>query len=83
MLARRVSELRDFALTSAPHPLISGVDTFRLSTGDSAATLSSAVAGVKVNVTRTLVVGGHLTFPIAKRGLTAPVTPTFAFEYAF
>jgi hypothetical protein len=83
MLARRVSELHDLALTSAPHPRISGVDTLRLSSGASAATLSSAVAGVKVNVTRTFVLGGHVTWPLVKRGLTAPVTPTVAIEYAF
>jgi hypothetical protein len=83
MLARRVSDLHDFALTSAPHPVISGVDTLRLSGGNSAAMLSTAVAGVKVNVTRTFVIGGHLAWPLAKRGLTARVTPAFAVEYAF
>jgi hypothetical protein len=83
LLARRVSELHNLALTSAPHPGISGVDTLRLSPGASATTVSSAVAGVKVNVTRTLVLGGHLRWPLMKRGLTAPVTPTVAVEYAF
>lgn len=83
MLARRVSELHGLALTSAPHPGISGVDTLRLSAGTSAATVSTAVAGVKVNVARTFVLGGHVMWPLAKRGLTAPVTPTVAIEYAF
>ena len=32
--------------------------------------------GVKWNVTHTLVIGGHLNWPMASRGLTAPVTPT-------
>ena len=83
VLARRVSELHDFALTAAPHPAIAGVDTLRLAAGSGAAMLSNAVAGVKVNVTRTLVVGSHVTWPLAKRGLTAPITPTFGVEYGF
>jgi hypothetical protein len=29
------------------------------------------------------VIGGHLNWPMASRGLTAPVTPTLALEYAF
>jgi hypothetical protein len=83
LLARRVSELHDIALTSAPHPTILGVDTLRLSAGNSAVTLSSAVAGVKWNATGTLVLAGHVAWPLAKRGLTAPITPTLALEYAF
>ena len=83
VLARRVSELHDFALTAAPHPAIAGVDTLRLAAGSGAAMLSNAVVGVKVNVTRTLVVGSHVTWPLAKRGLTAPITPTFGVEYGF
>jgi hypothetical protein len=83
VLARRVSELHDFALTTAPHPAIAGVDTLRLDAGSSGAMLSNAVVGVKVNVTRTIVVGSHVTWPLAKRGLTAPMTPTFGVEYGF
>jgi hypothetical protein len=83
LLARRVSELHDIALTSAPHPTIFGVDTLRLSAGNSPVTLSRAVAGVKWNATGTLVLAGHVAWPLAKRGLTAPVTPTLALEYAF
>ena len=35
------------------------------------------------NAGHTLVIGGHLNWPMANRGLTAPVTPTLALEYAF
>jgi hypothetical protein len=83
MLGRRVSELHDIALTSAPHATLIGADTLRLSEGTSAAILSSAVAGIKWNVSGAFVLGGHVTWPLQKRGLTAPVTPTLAFEYAF
>jgi hypothetical protein len=83
ILTRHVSELHDIGLISAPHPTIAGVDTFRLAAGNTAATLASAITGVKWNVTRTMVVGGHLMWSLTNGGLTAPLTPTLAFEYAF
>jgi hypothetical protein len=83
VLIRRVNELRDLEFVSAGHPTVSGVDTQRLVQGEGAATLARAVAGIKWNVSRTLVLGGHLEFPLVRHGLTAPITPTFSFEYAF
>jgi hypothetical protein len=80
---RHVSELRDIALSSEPHPTIIGVDTLRLVTGPSGTTLMTALAGIKWNVTGTLVLGGHVAWPLTDRGLTAPITPTLALEYAF
>jgi hypothetical protein len=82
-LGRRVSQLHDIDLVAAPHPSISGVDTLRLVAGDTATTLADAVAGVKWNVGGTLVIGGHIAFPLVKRGLTAKATPTVGLEYAF
>lgn len=83
VLVRRVNELRDLEFVSAAHPTVSGVDTLRLVQGESAATVARAVAGIKWNANGTLVVGGHVAFPLVRHGLTAPVTPTFTLEYAF
>ena len=83
LLVRRVGDLRDLRPVAEPHPTVTGVDTLRLAPGESAVTLSRAVAGVKWNVTDTLVLGAHVAFPLARRGLTAPVTPTIGLEYAF
>ncbi len=83
VLIRRVDELRDLVFTSAPHPTFAGVDTFRLTPDDGAATLANAVAGLKWNVNGTFVFGAHVAFPLVRHGLTAPITPTFALEYAF
>jgi len=83
MLIRRVNELRTTELVSAPHPTIVGVDTLRLSTIGSGLTLANAVAGIKWNLSGTLVLGGHVSFPLVHHGLTAPLTPTIALEYAF
>lgn len=83
LLTRHISELHDIDLVAVPHPTISGVDTLRLTAGTSAATVTNAVAGLKWNVTGKLVLGGHVTYAVAQRGLTAPVTPTVGLEYAF
>lgn len=83
MLVRHVTDLQDTALVSAPHPAIIGVDTLRLSATTSGLTLATAIAGMKWNISGTLVLGGHVAFPLARRGLTAPFTPTIALEYRF
>jgi len=82
-LVRKVTELHDLELVAAPHPILRDVDTYRLAPSLGAETLAGLIAGVKWNVTHTLVIGGHLNWPMANRGLTAPVTPTIALEYAF
>jgi hypothetical protein len=83
LVVRHLSQLRTMALGSAPHPTIDGVDTLRLIAGGEGTTLASVVAGFKWNVTGSFVLGGHVRRPLASRGLTAPLTPTFGVEYAF
>ena len=83
VLVRRIAELAEIGLVNEPHPTIIGVDTARLAPGLPGAGVSTAVAGAKWNVGGSVVIGGHLAFPLARRGLTAPVTPTLTFEYAF
>jgi hypothetical protein len=82
-LIRKVTELHSLALVAAPHPTLVGVDTFRLAPTLGAETLAGVVTGLKWNATHTLVIGGHLNWPLNRGGLTAPVTPTIALEYAF
>ena len=83
VLLRRVTDLRDLGLVAEPHPSVAGLDTLRLAPGESAITLSRAIAGFKWNVSDTLVLGAHVALPLARRGLTAPVTPTIGLEYSF
>jgi hypothetical protein len=90
-LVRSVTELHALGLVSAPHPTLRGnpaqgiapVDTYRLSPSLGAETLAGIVTGVKWNVMHTLVIGGHLNWSLTRGGLTAPLTPTVALEYAF
>jgi hypothetical protein len=83
VLGRRVSELRDLDFVSAPHPVYQGVDTFRLVAGEGDNTAVHLVAGVKWNVARTVVLGGHVRWSATSSGLTADFTPSVALEYAF
>ena len=83
LLGRRVPDLRQILLASAPHPTIVGVDTLRLVAGEGGSTMANAIAGFKWNVAGSLVLGGYVAWPFTNRGLTAPITPTFALEYAF
>lgn len=83
LLVRRVAELSSISLSGDPHPTIEGVETFRLTAGESGTTLATVVAGAKWNVSDTLVVGGHVSIPLVRRGLTSPITPTLALEYSW
>ena len=82
-LVRRITDLHALDLVSAPHPTLIGVDTFRLAPAVDPQTLALVVTGIKWNVAHTLVIGGHLNWSLVHRGLTAPLTPTLALEYAF
>jgi hypothetical protein len=81
-LRRHVSGIGDFSLSSARHPSVSGVDTFRLTTSPEASTLYTVIPGVKWNISETFVIGGHVLWPVGDRGLTASIVPTIAFEYS-
>jgi hypothetical protein len=83
VLLRRISELRDLDLVSAPHPTIGGVDTYRLVGGEGNNTTLQLVTGLKWNVGSTMVLGTHVRWSATRSGLTAAVSPTVAFEYAF
>jgi len=83
LLVRRVAELNSIRLTGNPHPTIAGVETFRLTAGESGTTLATIVAGAKWNVSETLVLGGHVILPLVHRGLTSSMTPTLALEYSW
>ena len=83
LFGRHVEELRAIEFNSQPHPTYIGVDTLRLVSGTAGTTMMTALTGVKWNVGGTLVIGGHIAWPLTDRGLTSKITPTVAFEYAF
>ena len=83
LLVRRVEELGSIELSGNPHPTIAGVETLRLTAGKSGTTVANIIAGAKWNVSGTFVLGGHVSIPLVRRGLTAPITPTLAVEYSW
>jgi hypothetical protein len=82
-LARRVSELGVIELSAAPHPTISGVETLRLVGGEGGRTIAGGIFGLKWNPGGTLVLAANVRWSLTATGLTAPFTPSLAFEYAF
>ena len=83
LFGRHVEELRAIEFSTQPHPTYLGVDTLRLVAGTAGTTMMTALTGVKWNVGGTLVIGGHIAWPLTEHGLTSRITPTVAFEYAF
>lgn len=82
-MARRISELGAIQLSAAAHPTIGGVETLRLVGGEGGRTIAGGVVGLKWNPGGTLVLAGNLRWSFTTTGLTAPFTPSLAFEYAF
>ena len=65
------------------HTAFAGVTTDRLAPGLETPILSSAVTGVKWNVSGTFVLAGEVRWRLGKAGLTAPFTPTVSLDYLF
>lgn len=83
VLARRVAELRPIELSSRPHPTITGVETIRLVGGEPGRVIAGGVTGLKWNPGATVVVAASVRWNFTDAGLTAPLTPSVALEYAF
>ena len=83
LATRYLSDLRSVALTSASHPSIAGVETWRLTGGEPGRTITTGIAGFKWNPGGTLVFAAHLRWTLNSTGLTAPLTPSLGVEYAF
>jgi outer membrane putative beta-barrel porin/alpha-amylase len=66
----------------APHPLLNGVDTIRLTGDESSLQILTAVPGFKWNLSHTWVLAGNVSIPLTSGGLTAPITPFLGLDYA-
>jgi hypothetical protein len=82
-LARYLVDLRPIELSARPHPTIAGIETVRLIGGDPGRLIAGALTGLKWNPAGKVVIGGSLRWYLTTAGLTAPVTPSLSFEYAF
>jgi hypothetical protein len=82
LLGRWIDSSGHLISTTAPHPLLSGVDTIRLAGDASSLQMLSAVPGLKWNLTETWVLAANVSIPLTSGGLTAPITPFIGLDYA-
>jgi hypothetical protein len=83
LLGRRIEDVGTLVQERVQHPLLTGVDTIRLtSTGESIDTTSLVIGG-KWNVGQTWLANLNFAFPLTRRGLRSDVALVFGFDYAF
>jgi hypothetical protein len=82
VLGRFIDSSGRLLSTTAPHPLLNGVDTIRLTGDASSLQILTAVPGFKWNLSATWVLAGNVTIPLTTGGLTAPITPFVGLDYA-
>jgi hypothetical protein len=82
LLGRWIDSPGHIVQVSAPHPLLSGVETLRLTPDASSLQLLTLVPGVKWNLTDTWVLAANVSIPLTSGGLTAPFTPFVGLDYA-
>jgi hypothetical protein len=82
LLGRSVDSPGHILSASAPHPLLSGVETIRLVPDGSRLTMVSVVTGVKWNVANTWVLAANVSIPLTTGGLTTAFTPFIGLDYS-
>lgn len=82
VLGRWVDSSGHIVAVTARHPLLTGVNTVRLSGDASSLRILTVVPGLKWNLTDTWVLGANVSMPLTTGGLTARFTPFIGLDYA-
>jgi hypothetical protein len=82
LLGRFIDSSGHIVSITAPHPLLHGVNTIRLTGDESNLQILAAVPGFKWNLSHTWVLAGNVSIPLTSGGLTAPFTPFLGLDYA-
>jgi outer membrane putative beta-barrel porin/alpha-amylase len=82
LIGRWIDSSGHLLSVTAPHPLLTGVDTVRLTGDDSSLQMLTLVPGFKWNVGTTWVLSANVSIPLTNSGLTAPLTPFIGLDYA-
>jgi Putative MetA-pathway of phenol degradation len=82
LLGRFIDSSGHLLSITAPHPLLNGVNTIRLTGDASSLQILTAVPGFKWNLSDTWVLAGNVSIPLTTGGLTAPITPFIGLDYA-
>lgn len=83
VLGRRLGSFGRLTETIAPHPRLAGIDTIRLTSVPQATNRVIAMAGLKWNITGTLLLTANVMRPMTESGLNARWVPTVTFDYSF
>jgi hypothetical protein len=82
VLGRWIDSPGNIVPVTAPNPLLSGVETIRLTPDGSSLHVLTLVPGLKWNLTETWVLAANVTIPLTNGGLTAPFTPFVGLDYS-
>jgi hypothetical protein len=82
LLGRWIDSSGHLVSTTAPHPLLNGVDTIRLAADSSSLQMVTLVPGLKWNLFKTWVLAANVSVPLTSGGLNARFTPFVGLDYA-
>jgi hypothetical protein len=82
LLGRWIDSSGHLVATTAPDPLLIGVNTIRLSGDSSSLHVVTIVPGFKWNLTNTWVLAANVSVPVTTGGLNARFTPFVGLDYA-
>ncbi len=83
VLGRRLSAAGHLTEVAAPHPVLIGIETVRLTATEQATQRVVALGGMKWNVAAAWLISAHVSRFVTDAGLTAPWVPTVSIEYSF
>lgn len=83
LLARHYNDLHRVVDVYQPHSVLAGVETMRWIPEEAGVTNAYTVAGVKFNLSGSMVLNGSVLVRLTEAGLRARVTPTLSIDYAF
>ena len=83
LVGRRLSSAGQLTEVAAPHPVLVGVETIRLTATEKATQRVVALGGVKWNAATAWLITTHVSRFLTDAGLTARWVPTVSLEYSF
>jgi hypothetical protein len=82
LMGRWIDSSGHLVSTTAPHPLLSGVNTIRLAGDTSSLQIVTLVPGIKWNLADTWVLSANVSVPLTSGGLTSRFVPFVGLDYA-
>ena len=83
LVGRRLSDAARLTEVAAPHPLLAGVETIRLTASPHSTNRVVAVAGIKCNLAAAWLVTANVSHFLSDSGLTPGWVPAVSLEYSF